>query len=137
MTCSTDGRRKLFVDPTVVSLLVNEILRTCKEREFGVLAYVFMEDHLHLLIEGTSGDSDFKSAMTLLRQRTAIAYSQSCGGRLWQDGYFERVLRPSDDAIKIVGYIRANPSSAGLPPKRAESPYLWWADSDTRSPLLP
>ena len=38
-----------------------------REREFEILAYGFMDDHVHLLIRGTSVDSDFRSTMTLLR----------------------------------------------------------------------
>ena len=137
VTCSTEGRRKLFVDPVVVGVETNEILQTCAERQFNILAYVFMEDHLHLLLEGACDDSDFKSTMTLLRQRTAIAYKRQCGDRLWQDGYFERVLRPTDDVFEIIRYIRANPSTAGLSAERAAYPYVSWAaDCDARSAPL-
>lgn len=126
VTSSTDGRRRLFVDPAVVAGLRVEILRTCEERQFRVLAYVFMEDHLHLLIEGVSDDSDFKSMFKLLRQRTAIAYRRQGGDRLWQDGYFDRTLRATDDVCRVIRYIRDNPARAGLPAIRMELPYLWW-----------
>jgi putative transposase len=141
ITCSTANRRKLFTDSTVVTAAAEQIVRTCAERQFRVLAYVFMEDHLHLLMRGTSENSDFKSTMTLLRQRTAITYRRSRGDQLWQDGYFERVLRHTDDVFEVIRYIRENPANAGLAADRREHPYVWWvtdvnADSDTSSAPL-
>jgi REP element-mobilizing transposase RayT len=125
VTCSTEGRSKRFTDAAIASELAEQIVRTCTQRQFEVLAYVFMDDHLHLLIEGLSDDSDFKSTMTLLRQRTALAYSRARKERLWQDGYFERVLRRNDPVAKFIAYIEDNPVTAGFPEERTQYPYVW------------
>jgi hypothetical protein len=45
--------------------------------------------------------------------------------KLWQDGYYERVLRPSDDVFALIQYIRNNPTAAALPPERADFRYVW------------
>ena len=98
-----------------------------------------MDDHFHLLVEGKSEDAHFVSMMTLLRQRTAITYSRLAHRRLWQDGYFERVLRPTDNVFAVIEYIRNNPSNAGLPTERSQYPYVFWntdSDTDTRSARL-
>ena len=50
ITCSTAERRKRFEEPEIVNLVAQQILRTCREREFEILAYAFMDDHVHLLI---------------------------------------------------------------------------------------
>lgn len=128
MTCTTDARQKLFVSSDIVVPILDQILRTCEERCFNVLAYVFMEEHLHMLVEGECEDAHFVSMMTLLRQRTAIAYRRALNERLWQDGYFERVLRPTDDVVEIIRYIRDNPSKAGLAIERTDYPYLYWTN---------
>jgi REP-associated tyrosine transposase len=127
VTCSTEGRQKLFVDSDVVADLSDQVFRTCNERDFTVLALAFMEDHLHLLVEGKSHEAHFVSMMTLLRQRTAIAFRRVAGRRLWQDGYYERVLRPTDNVFQIIEYIRSNPAEAGSPAERSRHPYVWWA----------
>lgn len=61
--------------------------------QFLLLADVYMPDHLHMLLAGISRDVVFKPTMTLLRQRSAVAFRRAFGEPLWQDGYFERVLR--------------------------------------------
>jgi REP element-mobilizing transposase RayT len=89
-----------------------------------------MEDHLHLLMSGVTARSNFTSMMTVLRQRTAMACRRANGGRLWQDGYHERVLRPTDDVVEFVRYIEENPRKAGLSPERSNYPYVWIAARD-------
>lgn len=135
VTCGTDARQKLFDNPTTVSLLTDQIVHTCEQRDFELIAYVFMEDHVHFLVRGKTEDAHFISMMTVLRQRTAMAYRRGRGQILWQDGYFDRVLRPTDDVFAIVEYIRDNPSKAGLPPERGRYPYVWCAS--TVSPATP
>ena len=111
----------------IVMPLVRLMLRTCTEREFAVLAYVFMPDHLHLLLHGCTDDADFTGMMTLLRQRTAIAFSRLAGERLWQDGYFERVLRKDEDTLSVANYILQNPVRAGLAEASGAYAYGWAA----------
>lgn len=84
-----------------------------------------MPDHLHLLIRGTADTSAFKPAMTLIRQRTALVCRHVSKNALWQDGYFERVLRPSDDLCLAIEYIRNNPIA--LSPEGADYPFVWCA----------
>jgi REP element-mobilizing transposase RayT len=127
VTCATPERRKVFTDADGVRVCAEQIVRTCGEREFEVLAYVFMEDHLHLLIRGLTDGSSFKPSMTLIRQRTALVWRRARSERLWQDGYFERVLRPTDDLFSLIRYIRDNPRVAGLPAERADYPFVWSA----------
>jgi REP element-mobilizing transposase RayT len=81
VTCRTVRHRKLFADASIVGILGSQVLRTCDDRGFEAVAYVFLEDHVHLLLRGLRDDSLFKPTMTLLRQRTAIAYRRSRGSR--------------------------------------------------------
>jgi putative transposase len=128
VTCSTEGRQKVFIDPTVIVSQTHEFERTCAERQFAVLAYVYMEDHFHTLLEGASETAAFVPTMKLIRQRMAIDYARQCRARLWQRGYYERVLRPSDNRFEVVRYIAENPARGGLPPHRSKYPYLWIAE---------
>jgi REP element-mobilizing transposase RayT len=73
-----------------------------------------MPDHLHVLVEGTTNDTDFKAFMKLARMRAAVAVARGYRYRLWQDGYFEHVLRDEETTPAVVAYIIANPLRAGL-----------------------
>ncbi|MFH1434278.1 MAG: transposase [Pseudomonadota bacterium] len=82
-----------------------------KAEEFGfkVWAYCFMPDHLHLLIEGKQKDSKMKIFMSSFKQFTGYYYKKEYNSKLWQDGYFDHVLRNEEDRIEVVRYILENP----------------------------
>jgi putative transposase len=107
--------------------LAGEILRTGDQHAFEVIAYVFMPDHLHMLLSGCSDVADFRAAMTVIRQRTAVTFRRATGQALWQDGYFERVLRREEQTFDVVRYILWNPVRANLVRAPEEYPYSWSA----------
>ena len=63
--------------------------------------------------------------MTLLRQRTALTYRTLTGERLWQEGYYDRVLRTNDDTCAWVEYIVQNPVRANLVERPEEYPFTY------------
>lgn len=125
VTCCVSPRRAVFVDDRRVTCVRFEILRTCVDREFELLADLYMPDHVHLLVQGASERAAFQPFMTLLRQRSAIAYMRAYCEQLWQDGYFERVLRADEDTVRTAAYMAGNPVRAGLAASIDEYPYLW------------
>ena len=98
---------------------------TLEERNFDVLAWVFMPDHVHWLLQGNQEDADLKAAMTVVRQRTAIAFKRAFGTALWQRDCHERVLRRGEDAVAVSNYILNNPVRAGLVDEAADYPFGW------------
>jgi REP element-mobilizing transposase RayT len=125
-TFCTYERRIPFTSDERVDCVRSEILRTCTERLFAVPAGVIMPDHVHLLIEGLDDKSHFKSSMKVARQRSAHAFQDRFGERLWQVGYFEHIIRDADDAAERIRYIRENPVKAGLCERPDDYPYSWW-----------
>lgn len=84
-----------------------------------------MPDHLHLLVEGRREDADFRRYMQNWRKRTGWAAKPFIGGPLWQDGYFERVLRREEATESVIDYILANPIRAGLVQNAMDYPFSW------------
>ena len=114
LTFCTDGRRRVFTDAAAVDLAVQQLQRAANEEKFSVIAYCFMPDHLHLLIEGTSDNSDGRRFMKTFKQYSGYYYSQMRHERLWQRYGFEHVLRDDETTVEVVKYILANPVRAGL-----------------------
>ena len=77
-----------------------------------------------MLVEGLRTDSHLLKFVGMFKQRTAFAHAQSQGGRLWQEGFFDRVLRDEDDLLGIAAYIVANPMRAGLCGRVHDYPHL-------------
>jgi putative transposase len=103
---------------------VEQFRITARTEGFAILAYCLMPDHVHLLVEGISERSDFRRFAKLAKQRSGAAYALKSGNRLWQKGYYERVLRYDEDAKDVAQYIIANPVRAGLVRSPDQYPYL-------------
>src|SRR3989442_642381 len=96
LTFCTDRRRQLFVNAAVVDLVLTQISRAANENQFGIIAYCFMPDHVHLLIEGQSDASDCKRFIARAKQYSGFYYSKAHHGVLWQRYGFEHVLRDDE-----------------------------------------
>ena len=57
---STYQRQALFSNADVVNLVLEQISRSATESQFALVAYCFMPDHVHLLIEAQCDASDCK-----------------------------------------------------------------------------
>ena len=82
-----------------------------------------MPDHLHLLTEGCSESADTREFARAFRQQSGYRFRCLWRGRLWQEGYYDRVLRDADDTFECARYIVANPVRAGLCAQAHEYPY--------------
>jgi putative transposase len=120
----TDGRRRVFADAAAVELVVQQLLRAAREQKFSVIAYCFMPEHLHLLIEGTSDNSDGRRFIKAFKQFSSYYYSQKRHETLWQRHGFEHVLRDDEETAEVVNYILRNPVRAGLAGAIEEYPFV-------------
>ena len=124
LTFCTHRRRHLFIRPGVVGLVLKQISRATFENQFAVIAYCFMPDHLHLLIEGRSDASDCKRLIARAKQYSAFHFSRTYHQELWQRYGFEHVLRDDEVSQIVARYIVENPIRAGLVRRIEDYPYV-------------
>jgi putative transposase len=113
----------VFTDASRVDLVLQQFLRASAEVHVALIAYCFMPDHVHLLVEGTSEDTDLKKFFTRAKQYSGFYYAEQFGVRLWQRYGYEHILRTSDATIPLVRYIFENPVRARLVQRIEEYPY--------------
>jgi putative transposase len=124
LTFCTIKRRPTFHDAAAVDLTLAQFRRTTRSWSFVILAYCFMPDHVHALIEGTTAAADLKRVAKRLKQGSGQAWKFRTGSKLWQEGYYDRVLRAGEDPKMIARYIIQNPVRAGSSAHPGEFPYL-------------
>ena len=111
----TFQRRRLFVSAAIVESALAQIQLTAREDQFAVIAYCFMPDHVHLALQGEAEHSDLRRFVKVSKQRIAHALRSAYGLRdVWQEGYYERVLRSDEATLVVVRYILDNPVRAGM-----------------------
>ena len=84
-----------------------------------------MPDHLHVLVGGHSAGAAFRPFMRVFRRRAAWRCREVSNLRLWQRGYYERVLRAHEPNKSVIAYILGNPVRAGLVTDFRSYPYSW------------
>ena len=124
LTFCTYFRARIFVEAGVVQLVLTQFLRAAGEERFSILAYCFMPDHVHFLVQGTSESSDGRRVIKLGKQYAGYTYSAEYGRKLWQPWGFDRVLRDDESSLVVARYIVENPVRAGLVKTVSEYPFV-------------
>src|SRR5262249_31098595 len=91
---------------------------------FEIIAYCFMPDHLHLLIEARSEASDCLAFIRRAKQFSGFYYSKAFRRRLWQRYGYERILRNDEATLVVARYIFENPIRGGLVARVEDYPFL-------------
>jgi REP-associated tyrosine transposase len=123
VTACTCERRRWFEDAAIVEVALTQLLRTGEEYGFAIIVYCFMPDHIHLVPEGRREDADLRLFMKVFKQR-AVYYTRDLrDDDLWQEGYYEHVIRGEETATKTARYVLENPVRAELVNDPEEYPF--------------
>jgi putative transposase len=114
LTLCTFEREQRFTSPDVVEPARSQLLHKADDFQFAIPAYCFMPDHLHILALGESPDSDLEAFVYKMKQKTGFEFKKTGRAPLWQDGYYDRVLRSDEQTLVVAKYILENPVRAGL-----------------------
>ena len=128
ITFTTDRRWKLPADARTI------VLECClKENgsKFDLHTVVIMPDHAHLLLSPLRDLEGYNFSlpqiMHAIKGGSARKINVLLGrsGPVWQEEFFDHVLRSSDSLAEKVDYICRNPVRAGLVRSEGEYPWLW------------
>lgn len=120
----THQRLRIFVVHPAVETVLREIRRAAGAEQFAILAYCFMPDHVHLIVQGIRETADLKRFATRAKQFSGYAHAKSGGTRLWQRYLYEHVLRDDETTAAAVRYVLTNPVRAGLVHRPQDYPFL-------------
>lgn len=132
ITTVVEQREPVFSKPTNVALL-RQTLRNVKElHPFSMIAYVFLPDHLHILIRPTAA-SNYSKIMQSFKTNFTKEYRASLGisgnMKFWQKRFWDHIIRDEDDLRKHIDYIHYNPVRHDLvarPEDWEHSSFLEW-----------
>ncbi len=124
VTFATYGRLPVFRDAAAARLFLGELRKLRGELKFLLLGYVVMPDHVHLVIVPGSAVGLAK-VMQYVKGRFARFYHARIGGegKLWQNRYYETVIRDEASLLQRVQYMEGNPVRAGLVSQPEDCPF--------------
>jgi putative transposase len=140
MTCTVVGWLPIFTRPEAVEIVYDSWRFLQKERGFKLLAYVILENHLHLI----ASDPDLsetmrrfksftarrlvdllqhRSAATLLSslQRLKLAHKSESEHQVWLEGSHPEQMRTAEMMWQKIEYIHNNPLERGY----VDDPLHW------------
>ena len=122
LTICTHKRVRAFDDREFGRWALGQLLKQAKARNFEVIAYCLMPDHVHLLVRGRSETADLRSLILSWNTRTAFEWRRRHASALWQSGYYDRILRDHEHPYSVARYILMNPVKAGLAMRSEDYP---------------
>ena len=98
---SDDTERRVKVKLSPLGTIVQSFIETIP----GIDKYVIMPNHVHLIVHKTNGKSlfsDIRSFKSLVTKRIGVS--------IWQDSYYDHVIRNREDYLEKWRYIDENPA---------------------------
>jgi putative transposase len=123
LTFCTYRRHPHFVMHEHVDVVLEQILRSADDALFAIVAYCFMPDHVHLLLEAQSDASDCRQFIKRAKQFSGYYFKQRFGKPLWQRYGFEHVLRNDEATLSVARYTLENPIRGGLVERVEDYPF--------------
>jgi putative transposase len=114
VTFCTYRRRSILATKNVHDSFVAFGLQAAQNHNIAVGRYVIMPDHIHLFV---CGDLHFHLGKWIKALRQALGKSISSGvrhDRIWQEGFFDHILRSDESMSQKWEYVRDNPVRAGF-----------------------
>ena len=122
VTINTQRRARFFHRQDIVHLCEEELAAGAERHQFIILAYCFMPDHFHVLLQGAE-ESRLIPFVQRFKQATGYWFKERTGTTLWQRSFYDHVLRGEEDIGDVAEYIWSNPVRAGLVLDRDDYPY--------------
>jgi putative transposase len=115
LTTVVKDRKKLLKDDTICSIILEDLEFYRRKYGFQLHGYVIMQDHLHLLLSAKE-NGNISNIMHDFKSHTAQGINKvlNRNGALWQEGFYDHVIRDQRDLQRRLDYIHKNPLSSGL-----------------------
>ena len=126
LTICVNGRSPVFSATELGEVVTAKLLLIAAEFDFEVFAYCVMPDHLHALVAGEGEDAMLIPFVHRYKQATGYWWKHDLHqrGRLWQEGYYDHILRDDDPNEGVIRYILENPVRARLVEDPREYPLI-------------
>jgi len=139
-TANCTKRKTLFLKREYVDSAIVLLMRNLQRFECECLVYVFMPDHVHMILHGKNEKSCLLECHNNWKGETGKELAKLIRGsnletkrapqlsRIWQPQSYDHVLRSYEYELgalrKMINYILQNPVRAGLVDVWQEYPFL-------------
>ena len=130
-----EGRKLLFTNAEVCDIFLGILREMGTKHDCLNWVYVFMPDHVHLIMEGKNEDTDLWKMIVEFKQKTGFWLSRNCQDISWQKSFYDHLLRTEDELKRQIIYVLDNPVRKKIVHEWREYKYSGSLDFD-RNDLL-
>ncbi len=118
-----------FSDPRLAKAIMDSLDWLREMRGVVIYACCLMPDHVHLLLRLTDDRRGLGTILGAFKSFTTRAsWKLGFKGTLWQERFYDHIVRRSEDGHSIAEYIRQNPVRKGLVTDPDAYPWSWFPD---------
>lgn len=116
ITTCTERRRPVLANREVADILISEWQSAAERHGWFIGRYVIMPDHVHFFARHTEETRGLSLFMNKWKEWTSkrVKRIQPAFQPLWQDEFFDHLLRNPASYESKWEYVRCNPVRAGL-----------------------
>lgn len=108
-TACIENRNRVFVSNDIFKVFEKILLEEINQFVCQTLIYLFMPDHLHLILKGENEKSDVIKCIDMFKQKTGFWFYKNSNHSEWQKDYHDHIIRNDEDLKKHIYYILNNP----------------------------
>ncbi len=113
-TLCVKNRAAVFRNCDMVKRFSETLIAEAASRGCNVHVYLFMPDHLHVILRGNCDNAQPLKAMNGFKQKTGYWLSKNDVRSKWQKDYYDHIIRKEEDLLKHTRYIVDNPVRKGI-----------------------
>ncbi|MFA7158488.1 MAG: transposase [Kiritimatiellia bacterium] len=122
VTICTWQKQALLADDAVIHVF-HQAARAAQRHSVAFGKYVLMPDHVHCFVRVGREGSISLAVKGLKRAITKALHADQKNVRVWQEGFFDHVLRSSESYAEKWEYVRKNPVRAGMVARAEDWPF--------------
>ena len=119
ITACIQDRKPAFSSISNIEMTLDSLRSATNLENCRCTLYVFMPDHLHLILRAREESSSPMRCMKRFKQQSGFRLAKV--GFKWQKDFYDRIVRGEKELVNQVRYIVGNPVRAGL----VEYPLDW------------
>jgi putative transposase len=120
--CIKEGKR-IFINDSIFNIFGKILIPSLEKYNSAAVVYLFMPDHVHMILAGRKTPSNVLNSMKIFKQKTGFWFSQNVPDIKWQKDFYDHILRNNKDMKNQIRYILNNPVRKGLVSNWKDYPY--------------
>jgi putative transposase len=136
-TMCIKNRTPVFSNHEIVNLFLDFLREATAKYRCINWIYVFMPDHVHILLEGCTDYTNLWKAINFFKQKTGYWFAKNMPQIKWQKSFYDHVHRTEKELINHILYIANNPVRKNLVKHWEQYPFtgsldnalqdiIWW-----------